>query len=188
MTTATDDRHLFRETVALVAEKARARLPQAVNGRVESAVKLVLLHDVTPQVDGSILVGSSSDPMKQYRLEGHTCTCQDFAYGKGIEGWCAHRIAAGIAKRVRELLPVAPPVETEPAPVEVPEGMEPWADNDFEEPEPEAVDVPRAAPATRRRAFARGGLAVRSASTAAGGQAVAVMLAVDAVGCHTLPF
>ena len=80
----------FRETVALVAEKAKATLPQAVNGRIESAVKLVLAHDVTPQADGSILVGSSSDPMKQYRLEGTTCTCQDFVHGKAPEGWCQH--------------------------------------------------------------------------------------------------
>jgi hypothetical protein len=122
MTTATDDRHLFRETVALVAEKARARLPQAVNGRVESAVKLVLLHDVTPQVDGSILVGSSTDPLKTYRLMGTTCTCQDFAHGKAPDGWCSHRIAAGIDKRVRELLPLELPCEpfpdNDPGPVE----------------------------------------------------------------------
>ena len=60
------DRQTFRETVALVAEKARAKLPASVNGRIESAVKLVLLHDVMPQADGSILVGSSSDPLQGF--------------------------------------------------------------------------------------------------------------------------
>ena len=35
-------RPTFRETVVLVAAKAKATLPQAVNGRVEAAVKLVL--------------------------------------------------------------------------------------------------------------------------------------------------
>ena len=35
----------------------------AVNGRIETAVKLVLMHDVMPQADGSILVGSSRDPL-----------------------------------------------------------------------------------------------------------------------------
>jgi hypothetical protein len=103
MNTATD-RSLFRQTVAQVAEKARAVLPTQVNGRIESAARLVLLHDVTPQPDGSILVGSSTDALKVYRLQGTSCTCQDFAHGKAPAGWCSHRIAAGIAKRVQELL------------------------------------------------------------------------------------
>jgi hypothetical protein len=124
MTTST-----FRETVALVAARAHERLPAAVNGRIALAVKLVLGHDVEPQADGSILVGSSTDPMRQYRLEGATCTCSDFAHGKGIEGWCQHRIAAGIDKRVRELLPVEVPVE-------------PWSDNDIEGPLPELEPDP----------------------------------------------
>ena len=121
MTTST-----FRETVALVAANARAKLPEQVNGRIESAVKLVLAHDVTRLADGTIEVGSSSDPMKTYQLVGHTCTCTDFTQGKAPSGWCKHRISAGIDKRVRELLPVA--VE--------PEMVEPWADNDAEEPAP----------------------------------------------------
>jgi hypothetical protein len=119
-------RQTFRQAVAQVAEKARAILPQAVNGRVEAAVKLVLAQDVEPQADGSILVGSSSDPMKQHRLEGHSCTCQDFVHGRAPEGWCQHRIAAGIAKRVQELLPqapapLAPPVAPATAPAPLPE-------------------------------------------------------------------
>jgi hypothetical protein len=127
------DRQTFRETVALVAARAKARLPEAVNGRVESAARLVLLHDVTPQEDGTILVGSSTDPCKQYRLMGDTCECQDWRHGQAPGGWCQHRIAAGIAKRVQELLP------PEPAPV-VPDILEPWPDNDMEE-------VPAPAPA-----------------------------------------
>jgi hypothetical protein len=114
----TSDRQSFRETVAAVAEKARARLPQAVNGRIESAARLVLLHDVAVQEDGSILVGSASDPLKQYHLVGTACECQDFTRGQAPEGWCQHRIAAGIAKRVGELRPLAPAVA--PAPVPVP--------------------------------------------------------------------
>jgi hypothetical protein len=109
----------FRETVALVASRAKERLPQAVNGRVEAAVKLVLGHDVTPQADGTIQVGSSSDPMKVYRLTGQACECQDYQHGKAPEGWCQHRIAAGIYKRVHELLP-APVEETRNVPVSPP--------------------------------------------------------------------
>ena len=36
-------RQTFRDVVAQVAAKARAKLPEAVNGRIESAVKLVLV-------------------------------------------------------------------------------------------------------------------------------------------------
>src|SRR5215510_10783848 len=103
----------FRTVVAEVAERAKERLPQAVNGRIEAAVRLVLAHDVEPQADGAILVGSSSDPLKQYRLEGHTCDCAD--YPRAPEGWCKHRIAAGIDKRVREVLAAQATAATEPA-------------------------------------------------------------------------
>ena len=115
-----DARTAFRATVAEVAARAKARLPEAVNGRVERAVKLVLAHDVVRLDDGSIEVGSASDPLKVYRLEGSTCTCQDFERGQAPDGWCQHRIAAGIQRRVQELLPQAPPVETRTAPQAVP--------------------------------------------------------------------
>ncbi len=98
------DRQGFRAAVAAVADKARAILPTAVNGRIEGAVKLVLMGDVEPLEDGSIQVASSSDPERSYRLEGTTCTCQDFQHGKAPQGWCQHRIAAGIDKRTREML------------------------------------------------------------------------------------
>jgi hypothetical protein len=103
----------FRQVVAAVAAKAKAMLPQETNGRIESAVKLVLAHDVTPQADGSIEVGSSSDALKVYHLVGKTCDCKDFTDGTAPEGWCKHRISAGITKRVQELLPQSTPVETE---------------------------------------------------------------------------
>ena len=116
--TMTTDPLLWRQTVALVAEHAKAKLPAASNGRVDGAVKLVLAHDVTRLDDGTIEVGSSSDPLKTYRLEGTTCTCKDFTDGRAPEGWCKHRISAGIDKRVRELLPLSPAPEPEPqAPV-----------------------------------------------------------------------
>jgi hypothetical protein len=118
MSTATTstNRQTFRALVAEVATRAKARLPEAVNGRIESAVKLVLLHDVVPQEDGSILAGSSTDPLQTYRLVGTACECQDFQHGRAPEGWCKHRIAAAIAKRVAELLPADAAVGTLPAP------------------------------------------------------------------------
>jgi hypothetical protein len=112
--TASTDRPTFRALVADVAARAKARLPEQVNGRIESAVKLVLVQDVTVQADGSILVGSSTDPLKTYRLVGTTCECPDFTRGQAPDGWCQHRIAAGIQKRVQELLPPEPmPVDPE---------------------------------------------------------------------------
>jgi hypothetical protein len=101
--TSPPDRQTFRALVADVAARAKARLPEAVNGRIESAVKLVLAHDVVFLDDGTVEVGSASDPLKTYTLAGQVCDCQDFSYGKAPEGWCQHRIAAGIAKRVGEL-------------------------------------------------------------------------------------
>jgi hypothetical protein len=114
----TPARQTFRAAVADVAARAKALLPQAVNGRVEAAIKLVLAHDVTPQADGSIEVGSSSDPLKVYRLVGTTCDCQDFTRGQAPDGWCQHRIAAGIHKRVQALLEQVP-VEMQGPPMQV---------------------------------------------------------------------
>src|SRR2546421_5443920 len=120
----TTDRTAYRALVADVAARAKAILPQAVNGRLEGAVKLVLAHDVEVLADGRIQVGSCTDPLKVYHLVGTTCECKDFTDGKAPEGWCRHRIAAGIDKRVRELLPPAPQAEapvSQPAPAPLPE-------------------------------------------------------------------
>jgi hypothetical protein len=116
MSTSADRTH-YRALVAEIAAKAKEKLPAAVNGRVESAVKLVLQGDVLFLDDGTIQVGSS-DPTRYYRLVGPTCTCTDFTQERAPEGWCKHRIAAGIQKRIQDLLPQAPPVES--APVESP--------------------------------------------------------------------
>jgi hypothetical protein len=111
-------RQQFREMVATVAAKAKAILPEQTNGRVESACKLVLQGDVEPQADGTIWVGSS-DPARVYTLEGTKCTCTDFSQGKAPQGWCKHRIAAGIAKRVGEMLVAlpAPPIAAPTTPL-----------------------------------------------------------------------
>jgi hypothetical protein len=98
------DRQTFRATIAQVAAAAKAKLPTAVNGRLESAVALVLQGDVERLDDGTITVGSTTDATRYYRLTGQACTCADFAHGKAPEGWCQHRIAAGIQKRVWALL------------------------------------------------------------------------------------
>jgi len=106
MTTSTD-RQTYRDLVAQVALKAKTILPQETNGRIESAVKLVLQGDVEPQEDGTIRVGSS-DPTRYYVLIGQACTCTDYLQERAPSGWCKHRISAGILKRVTELLPHEP--------------------------------------------------------------------------------
>jgi hypothetical protein len=100
------DRQQYRALVADVAARAKEKLPAQVNGRVEKAVALVLQGDVEPQADGSITVYSATDATRRYVLQGTSCTCADYERGQAPEGWCAHRIAAGIQKRVQELLPV----------------------------------------------------------------------------------
>jgi hypothetical protein len=99
-------RQTYRDLVAEVAAKAKAKakLPLAVNGRIEKATRLVLMGDVEPQDDGSIVVFSATDATRRYVLQGVTCTCADYERGQAPSGWCAHRIAAGIDKRVREVL------------------------------------------------------------------------------------
>jgi hypothetical protein len=134
-TLLTHDHQTFRAVVAAVAAKAKAKLPEAVNGRVESAVKLVLAHDVVFLADGTVEVGSSTDPIKTYTLAGHACDCQDFAYGKAPEGWCQHRIAAGIAKRVGEVLAAQAAPEPPAAEAQTPEVLTKCEDL----PAPEAV-------------------------------------------------
>jgi hypothetical protein len=82
--TPTDRTH-YRELVAAIAAKAKDKLPAAVNGRVESAVTLVLQGDVTFLEDGTVQVGRS-DPTRYYRLVGPTCTCTDFTQERAPEG------------------------------------------------------------------------------------------------------
>ena len=119
---STTDRQQYRALVAQIAEKATAILPTQVNGRIAKAVALVLQGDVEPQADGSVVVFSATDATRCYVLQGHGCTCADFERQQAPEGWCCHRIAAGIRKRVQELLPQAP-VEDSAAATVAPAGL-----------------------------------------------------------------
>src|SRR5215475_1077063 len=125
-------RATFRATLARVADQARTQLPPEVNGRLESAVKLVLAGDVQFRADGTAAVASSSDPATTYTLAGGACDCQDFAYGQAPDGWCQHRLAANLQRSVERVLarhavPVAPDADDgdgwppdEPVAVETP--------------------------------------------------------------------
>jgi len=93
-------RTAWREAVAEIAEKAKATLPQC-NGRVDSAVKIVLAGDVELLQDGTAKVASQSNGTTKYFIVNGECSCKDYA--KAPSNWCKHRIAAGLAKRAYTL-------------------------------------------------------------------------------------
>src|SRR5215510_932686 len=93
-------RQIWRDAVAEIAEKAKATLPEC-NGRVDSAVKIVLNGDVELLPDGKAKVASQSHGTTKYFIVNGECSCKD--YPKAPSNWCKHRIAAGLAKRARTL-------------------------------------------------------------------------------------
>jgi hypothetical protein len=93
----TDARAVWRAAVADIAAKAKETLPECT-GRVDSAVKLVLAGDVELLDEGQAKVASQANGTTQYLVVNGTCDCRDFL--KAPSGWCKHRIAAGLAKRV----------------------------------------------------------------------------------------
>jgi hypothetical protein len=105
----------FRTAVSEIALKAKATLPDC-NGRVDSAVKLVLNGDVELLEGGKAKVGSQSNGTTAYHLVNGECTCKDFA--KAPSGWCKHRIAAGLHKRAAALAhaPLDTPATDQAAP------------------------------------------------------------------------
>jgi hypothetical protein len=97
----TTTRQAWREAVAEIAEKAKAKLPECA-GRVDSAVKIVLAGDVDLQADGTSRVASQSNGNTAYHVVNGQCDCKDFA--KAPHGFCKHRLAAAIARRAQELI------------------------------------------------------------------------------------
>jgi hypothetical protein len=93
-------RQAWREAVAAIAEKAKAKLPEC-SGRVESAVKIVLNGDVELQADGTAKVASQSNGSTAYHVVNGSCDCKDFA--KAPHNFCKHRLSAAIVRRAQEL-------------------------------------------------------------------------------------
>src|SRR5262249_54962034 len=125
----TPARKAWREAVAEIAEKAKATLPEC-NGRVDSAVKIVLSGDVELLPEGKARVASQSNGTTQYFVVNGECSCKD--YSKAPSSWCKHRIAAGIQKRASALakakLEASANGQTTPqpeAPGETPHGVPP---------------------------------------------------------------
>src|SRR5438105_596369 len=93
-------RQAWREAVADIAAKAHDKLPEC-NGRVDSAVKIVLAGDVELLPDGTAKVASASNGTTKYFIVNGECSCKD--YSKAPSNWCKHRIAFGLAKRAYPL-------------------------------------------------------------------------------------
>src|SRR2546425_972225 len=93
-------RAAWRAAVAEIADKAKAKLPEC-NGRVDSAVKIVLAGDVELLADGTAKVASQSNGSTAYHVVNGHCDCKDFA--KAPYQFCKHRLSAAIVRRAQEL-------------------------------------------------------------------------------------
>src|SRR6266481_2918435 len=96
----TPARAAWRAAVAEIATKAKETLPEC-NGRVDSAVKIVLAGDVELLADGTAKVASQSNGSTAYQVVNGECPCKDFA--KAPHQFCKHRLSAAIARRAQEL-------------------------------------------------------------------------------------
>jgi hypothetical protein len=83
----TPARQVWREAVAEIADKTKAKLPEC-SGRVDSAVKLVLAGDVELLADGTAKVASQSNGNMTYHVVNGECSCKD--YPKAPHSFCKH--------------------------------------------------------------------------------------------------
>ena len=111
-----------------VAAQAALKLPATLHERLGTALALVEQAAVVLDDAGRYSVRSEEDPTRLWPVNG-VCTCPD-ATCRAPEGWCKHRLAAALHKRVQALLPpveetscrsapAAPPLPEAPASVNV---------------------------------------------------------------------
>src|SRR5215470_9083571 len=96
----TPARKAWRQSVAEIADKAKAKLPEC-SGRVDSAVKIVLAGDVELLADGTAKVASQSNGTTAYHVVNGHCDCRDFE--KAPHNFCKHRLSTAIVRRAQEL-------------------------------------------------------------------------------------
>jgi hypothetical protein len=115
--TLTPDRQRFRQVLAEMAEKAKAKLPEST-GRVEKAVALVLQGDIAyDAATSTALVNSCSDATKVYKVRGKVCECPDFE--RAPQHLCKHVLGVMFLIRLQQVLDAeAPPAQ----PLETPRG------------------------------------------------------------------
>jgi hypothetical protein len=102
-------RAVWREAVAEIAEKAKAKLPEC-SGRVDAAVQIVLAGAVELIPDGRARVASQSSGTTTYHIINGRCDCRDF--DKAPHNFCKHRLSAAIARRAQELVKTKPDAAT----------------------------------------------------------------------------
>jgi hypothetical protein len=92
-------------------------LPEC-NGRVDSAVKIVLAGDVELLADGTAKVASQSNGTTAYHVVNGHCDCRD--YEKAPHNFCKHRLSAAIARRAQELTraKLGAPASSQPTPTQ----------------------------------------------------------------------
>jgi hypothetical protein len=113
----TPDRQRFRQVLAEIADKAKAKLPQC-NGRVEKAVTLVLNNDIDYHPEESTaLVHSCTDAAKTYHVRGKYCECPD--YERAPQHLCKHVLGVMFLVRLQQVLVAETPQNIE-APHEPP--------------------------------------------------------------------
>ena len=93
--------------------KAKQNLPKAAAGRVDKAAELVIAGAVTLQ-GGSATVKNGKG--KTYHINGQ-CDCPDYQHKKAPGGWCKHRIAVALAKRLAEAERMTTPSADTPTPL-----------------------------------------------------------------------
>jgi hypothetical protein len=98
--TLSTDHAAWREAVAAIADKAKAKLPECTS-RVDKAVAIVLNGDVELLPDGTAKVASQSNGSTAYHVVNGHCDCRD--YEKAPHSLCKHRVSAAIARRAQEL-------------------------------------------------------------------------------------
>ena len=87
-------RQAWREAVAEIVDKARAKLPEC-NGRIDRAEKMALAGDVELLADGTAKVASQSSGTTAYHVVNGHCECRD--YEKAPHNFCKHRLSAALA-------------------------------------------------------------------------------------------
>lgn len=127
----------FSQALTQAEAQARSTLDVALHARLSAAVSLVKDGRVFQATDGRWEVDSTTTQGLVYSVNG-SCPCVDVHFNHPHGGLCKHRIAVYLARRVRQLL------HQPPAPM-VPEIVEPWPDNDVEEPPP-APEAPARLP------------------------------------------
>ena len=121
----------FHQALLQAEAQARSTLDSALHERLSAAVALVKDGRVFQTSTGDWQVESSSREGLVYTVNG-VCPCDDHHYNHPPKGLCKHRLAMFLSQRVVTLM------RTPPQPV-VP--IEPWPDNDPEEPPSPPVET-----------------------------------------------